>query len=383
MPIPVPTENEDKEEFIDRCMRDDLMVGEYDDGQRRAICEVQSEYLEGKEGKASTKFHRVKFYKSGKKKRNPYQVDVNKGSMESVSLIQLGEARGHGIYVDDLSLASAIEVLGDSNLPAFITHNGALKEDRMLKQVGYFSGFYIDQGKLKAEIFKSLDSFRDDETESFNRLFDLAKEMPDAFGLSLVFEAELVWVFKDGKEISINSSDGKNAVRKNPSVRFNEIASADFVDAPAANEDGLFSSKQKSQKIMEESEEKSEEEIVPNALAVDDEENNDESSEEITEQDSSEVEEIETEEEEMSSEERFQALEVRIKELEAKLGASEAENEKLSKALDGEEIALDLNPAIKKSDPNLIENFLASDGAEQNQLWKQNKAEILQSLRRK
>tara|TARA_R110000822_G_scaffold281222_2_gene402911 strand:+ start:64 stop:1230 length:1167 start_codon:yes stop_codon:yes gene_type:complete len=387
MPIPVPTENEKKSDFINRCMADDVMVGEYDDGQRRAICEVQAEYLEGEE-KASSKFHRVKFYKSGKKTRKGYQVDVIDGTMEAVSLIQLGDAKGHGIYVDGISLATALEVLGQSNLPAFITHEGALKEDRMLKQVGVFSGFYIDEGKLKAEKFKALESFRDDQTESFNRLFDLAKEMPDAFGLSLVFEAELVWVYEDGKEISVHDGDGVGSIRKIPSVRFSYITSADFVDAPAANEDGLFSSKPKQKKIMDDKNLLEEDEETPVALAKEEKDENEEQTEEQTEdqteessEDSAEnSEEIEVEE--ISSEARFEALEGRIQELEAKLGESEAENAKLSKALDGEEIALDSNPIIESTDPKLIENFLASDGAEQNLIWKQNKKQILSKLRR-
>jgi hypothetical protein len=42
MPLPRPRAHEPKDEFIDRCMGDDTMVGDYDDtGQRRAICERQ------------------------------------------------------------------------------------------------------------------------------------------------------------------------------------------------------------------------------------------------------------------------------------------------------------------------------------------------------
>ena len=389
MPIPVPNDSETKDDFIDRCMGDEVMVGEYDEGQRRAICEVQAEYLEGKTEKASRKFNRVAFYKSGKKTRKGYQVDIVDGTMEAVSLIQLGDAKGHGIYVDGISLATALEVLGQSNLPAFITHEGALKEDRMLKQVGVFSGFYIDEGKLKAEKFKALESFRDDQTESFNRLFDLAKEMPDAFGLSLVFEAELVWVFSDGKEISIHDSDGEGAVRKIPSVRFNYITSADFVDAPAANEDGLFSSKQTQANIMDEETKttEDEEEKIPVQLAEpeDEEKDEDEKSEDSSEEgeeSTDESEEVESEEEELSAKQQIEALEARLAEIEAKLEEKTAENAKLSKALEGEEIALDVNPEPVKADPNLVENFLSSDGAEQTHIWKQNKQAILSSLRR-
>ena len=42
MPIPKPTKSEDKNEFIQRCMGDNVMVKEFSDAsQRRAVCETQ------------------------------------------------------------------------------------------------------------------------------------------------------------------------------------------------------------------------------------------------------------------------------------------------------------------------------------------------------
>ena len=43
MPIPEPNENENKKDFINRCMADSTMVNEYDEKQRLAICEAQIE----------------------------------------------------------------------------------------------------------------------------------------------------------------------------------------------------------------------------------------------------------------------------------------------------------------------------------------------------
>jgi hypothetical protein len=42
MPIPKPKKNESHDDFIDRCMSDEVMVNEYDDtDQRLAVCETQ------------------------------------------------------------------------------------------------------------------------------------------------------------------------------------------------------------------------------------------------------------------------------------------------------------------------------------------------------
>ena len=41
MPIPKPLPREQNNEFIQRCMMDDVMVREYDKDQRYAICREQ------------------------------------------------------------------------------------------------------------------------------------------------------------------------------------------------------------------------------------------------------------------------------------------------------------------------------------------------------
>ena len=330
---------------------------------------------------------RIEFGKKGKRARQGYSVDAASGEMIGVSLIQLGEAIGHGIYVDELSLASALEVLREKNLPAFITHNGALVEDRMLKQVGFFSGFFVQDGKLKAEQFQALDSFKEDESERYNRLFDLATQMPDAFGLSLVFEAELVWVFSDGTEKSISDSDGKGATREVPSVRFISIGSADFVDAPAANEDGLFSkNKTEELKVMDdEKTEKVELDEEPTKLAEEEEEEREEDAEERDEEVPEE--EIDKEDDELAVlRNELAELRTQIEELNAKLSDSETENEKLSKALGGDELTLlsvQAEHGGQEQKENLVDKFLSSEGNESTRIWKQNKEQLMDQLGRR
>ncbi len=162
------------------------------------------------------------------------------GIMYEVSLIAVGEAKGHDILIDERSLESALEVLeGMSKLPAFLTHNGALVSDRLLQQIGFFSQFYIEDSKLKAGRFTALDSFKKTQPDEYSKLFDIANTIPETFGISLVFEAELVWKDKDEKEIYSEEKPKESAYEK-PFVRFSSIQSADFVDTPAANEEGLF-----------------------------------------------------------------------------------------------------------------------------------------------
>ena len=50
MPIPTPNENENKDDFVERCMGDETMTDEYPQNQRMAICTDQwDESLEEQE----------------------------------------------------------------------------------------------------------------------------------------------------------------------------------------------------------------------------------------------------------------------------------------------------------------------------------------------
>lgn len=194
-------------------------------------------------------------------------VSEQEGVMYEVSLLQIGEAKGHEILVDQASLESAVEALrGSPKLPAFLTHSGALVSDRLLQQVGYFMDFFIDDGKLKASKFVALDSFKEGQPQEYRKLFDIALNIPETFGVSLVFEAELAWKVGD-KEIISNERPSEKYEDK-PYVRFVEIQSADFVDTPAANEEGLFQTYKNSNNMTDEQspEVAEEEEVAEEAI---------------------------------------------------------------------------------------------------------------------
>ena len=372
MPIPVPNSGESKEEFIDRCMADDVMVAEYDQDQRMAICNVQVKYTDG----MSANEQRICFQRKPKRRRG-YSIDQTKGSMTSVSLIQIGEAKGHGMFIDQESLESALEVLGE-NLPAYVTHEGAIESDRLLKEVGVFSGFFIEEGKLKAESFKALSSFRDDEPERFRRLFDLAESMPDAFGLSLVFEPELVWIMEDGTELPIDQGSAKNAVRDLPSVRFKSIRSADFVDAPAANEGGLFSANSKTgEKLMDEETTNEDEKVVE----FDDQATDREVEEQTEPTEVDPIDALKAEIEELKA--TINGLNLQVEELTGKLSDANDENAKLSASIAGEEVLAEGDADVSvNSSQDIVAKFQAANGAEAQNIWKQNKDQIIASLRR-
>ena len=315
---------------------------------------------------------KVSFKVCFRKKRSKFaQVDAAAGMIENVSLIQLGVAVGHEMQIDQRSLETALVALGD-NLPAFITHEGALDSDRILEQIGAFSDFYLDGGKLRGT-FRAFDSFRVDESNRYNRLFDIASEMPDAFGVSMVFEADLVWPDPDGREWGLEEKPV--GVRQQfPSVRFLNVSSADFVESPAANE-GLFSQPTIKKNLMSEELKKEDEaeEIAEEVAEV---------SEPVEVQDQAESESNDAEnalgELVDNLTKQLAELQTEVADLKGALSESESKSKTLEQAFEGVD-ALDDSTEEPAPAVSIVETFNAADPAEQRRLWKESKAALLQT----
>ncbi len=180
------------------------------------------------------------------------QVNKEDGTMSSVALISVGPALGHGLFVDSKSLETIEDKLEDTKLPAYITHKGALFEDRLTREIGMFNNFRIEGERIIGD-FQAFESFKDDDYRQYNRLFEMAEKMPERFGLSIVFSANSVWATPEGDvPMGVSLEDERNsyydennppedALFEYPSIRVEQVSSADFVDSPAANERGLFS----------------------------------------------------------------------------------------------------------------------------------------------
>jgi len=217
-------------------------------------------------------------------------VDYENGILNDVTLVEEGEARGHGIICTERTLQDAVRKLAGKSLPAYITHANA-QGDRLTSEVGFFQGFYLDGGcehapygpdwcgdkrrkkipdtdgdgeadypttypspaarvrerhrrqklSLKARTFIAFESFKKYQPETYERLFEMAHTLPDNFGISLVFEAALAWEMPDGMEPYFGMAEKpEGSLYDFPTVEMTSIQSADFVDNPAATS-SLFS----------------------------------------------------------------------------------------------------------------------------------------------
>lgn len=166
---------------------------------------------------------------------------VKDGRLNNISLITGGvEALGHGVFVDEKSLDQVAQLCIGKPLPAYLTHDGLWKGDRLTQEIGLFSGICRDGDRVIASQFDFLAAFKKHEPRVCETLLELAAKIPDQFGLSIVFSGYAAWVKKDGSEVAdFEAPMPPDAVRSIPSIRVQSIESADFVKNPAANPDGL------------------------------------------------------------------------------------------------------------------------------------------------
>ena len=153
-------------------------------------------------------------------------IDSAAATIKNVSVITVGEARGHGMQIDEKTLlqvkAAAETYVG--GLKVKTDHYSGFNEI-----VGALKNFTIDGDQLRADLFLLKNH------DATARIIEMAELMPDTFGLSISFSGE-------------HEESGETVL-----ARCSEIYSADLVDTPAANPTGLFSAKVDSEKkVMDE-----------------------------------------------------------------------------------------------------------------------------------
>lgn len=144
-----------------------------------------------------------------------FEGKVQGNTVKGVSLLQKGPALGHGVWVDNVMLDQAKRsALGKGKIKAKVNHWSGLEDT-----VGYYENFRIRAGKLIAD----LQLFETSPQSA--QLLEMIEAIPESFGVSISFAAD-------------EPEYDTEADRYNARVR--ELYSADFVDTPAANRDGVF-----------------------------------------------------------------------------------------------------------------------------------------------
>lgn len=170
---------------------------------------------------------------------------VTDDGLTDVSVLTIGEAKGHGIFIDETTLRQFITLTLGKSVKGYLRHAGW--EDRTGKEIAVFSGFYLDTeaGSVRARRCEFLRAFRasviPEEQRAFQTIMEMARKAPESFGLSIVFDGDPVVKLADGSEMPADPADPKLADMQ-LFARITKVNSIDFVDSPAANP-SLFSMK--------------------------------------------------------------------------------------------------------------------------------------------
>ena len=184
MPLPIPSADESEQDFVSRFMGDEQAISDFPEEQQRAAV-AYSTYRD---------------------------EELEETELGGVSILEVGEAKGHDLFVDKTSLETALKLMqsAKNGTKAKMNHGSGLEA-----VVGFLRNPRIDGDKLVADLRLLRNS------PHYGLIKEMASEAPDQFGVSLAFVNESETI------------DGKDYIRPQ------SIASADLVSSPAAT-NGLF-----------------------------------------------------------------------------------------------------------------------------------------------
>lgn len=170
--------------------------------------------------------------------------DNGAGMLSGVSLIAAGEALGHDMWIDDVTLSQVAEQAGQGKhgIKSRFTHP-SMSADGMGRHLGRIKDVRVEGDRVLGDLHfaKSAHSTPDGNLAEY--VMELAEEDPAAAGLSIVFEHDAER--EEAYRASFSDSDGfdspdENNFKNLPHVRLAKLRAADVVDEPAANPEGMF-----------------------------------------------------------------------------------------------------------------------------------------------
>lgn len=176
-------------------------------------------------------------------------VDIENGIINNCILAQVGEAKGHGVHVEEKFIIAANQWLNanlsDKGLKCNIDHNWG---SAMGKQAGKFYNFRAEAGKLIGDLHIYNAADKSPTLPNLKSwLLELASEDSEAINCSIWFYADYYYQLTEaGDEVQIWYYDDEDGwISKNPDlgnayVAFDSMRCCDLVDEGALTET-LFS----------------------------------------------------------------------------------------------------------------------------------------------
>ena len=169
----------------------------------------------------------------------PPRVDRAARRINGVAVMTIGEAKGHGFRLNEVSLANALKLGSDAKLgiKSRLSHPTACN-DVSGKHLGRAVNFRDGgDGKLLADLQLAAASSKSPHGDLADYVMTLAEEDPAAFGLSMVVEYQRETEL-DAKKNPKTDASGKAL---QPFAIITALKAVDVVGDPAANPGGMFS----------------------------------------------------------------------------------------------------------------------------------------------
>jgi len=237
MPNPKPGEKE--KDFISRCTADLIENEGRKPDQAAAICHGIWDKHKKNEADMNDAKHKHTFRADTARGilGGKGGIDKEAGIIRGFAVVTKGEARGHGLEIDETTLDQVV----DLGIKWTIGIKSRFGHPNMSNSaVGTFLGraknFRRDNGIVRADLYFDKTAFNTPNGDLASYVLGLAESDPDAFGSSIVFDGEPEYrLNEDGTRKKDES--GKTLL---PLARVSKLWAVDVVDDPAAN-NGMFS----------------------------------------------------------------------------------------------------------------------------------------------
>jgi len=163
--------------------------------------------------------------------------DRDNNIIRGYSVISNGEAEGHDLEIDDVTLEQVVEQ-GNSHKAGIKSRFGhpSMSESAFGTFLGRSKNFVKDGDSVRADLHIDKTSFDAPKGNLGNYVMNLAEADPGAFGASIVFKLKREFrIEEDGTPKK--GDDGEELL---PLARVEELLASDMVDSPATG-DPMFS----------------------------------------------------------------------------------------------------------------------------------------------
>jgi hypothetical protein len=175
-------------------------------------------------------------------KQNQTRVDRDKGVIYNAAIVTVGPAKGHGVELEREFIDETVRQ-GNALKNGLKMRYGhpTMSSTALGTFLGRAKNFRVDDSGetpvARADLFLSNESKDSPQGDLHSYVLGMAENEPDMFGLSIVFKpGDKYQRDSEGLKVKDQFDDSLQTF-----VEMKQLTHVDFVDDPAANDDGLFS----------------------------------------------------------------------------------------------------------------------------------------------